>query len=80
MKTLSSYQKLKLEIENLNQDIYNLVRKSDTEEGIITKIKYEWIYNVEDDIWSGDTSHNNTFQGIFETKKVVGKITLNEIP
>ncbi len=75
MKRLSSYQKLKkrireLETDNtsLRSDIRNLVLKPNSPEG--KKVETEWRihYTVKDSMdrgmWWGDKSDNNEFSGL----------------
>ena len=48
MRKLNSYQKLKLENQNLKQDIFNLVMKEHELTGISTKVRYSMKFDFED--------------------------------
>ena len=61
MPKLTSYQKLKLENQKLKKDIFNLVRKENELDGIITKARYSIMYDTHDAImFGGQTSENNS--------------------
>jgi len=62
---LSSYQKLKKENERLRNEIYTLIRESETEKGIMLKMRYNIYYDQIDAIMMGSrTSDRTTFGGI----------------
>lgn len=55
MKTkTSSYQKLKLKIQNLEEDIYNMVEKEDEQLGMVTKLRYKLEYKMERQTYMGE--------------------------
>jgi hypothetical protein len=61
----TAYQKLKKENAKLKQDIYNLIRNSETPETKILKHKYEIMFQISDVVWAGDTlTQINKFSGI----------------
>ena len=61
----SSNQKLKIENERLRNEIYTLIRESETEKGIILKMQYNIYYDQIDAIMFGSrTPENTTFGGI----------------
>jgi hypothetical protein len=64
MRKLSSYQKLKKKITNLETDIYYLVEEPDTENGITVRLKYEMKYALDREVWRGSGSSTN-IQGLF---------------
>lgn len=64
-KRLSSYQRLKIENDRLRQDIYNLVRNSDSVIGIMTKKKYDVQYQLEDELLGGSTDSKSFLLGMF---------------
>ena len=45
---LNSYQKQKQRIKELEKDIYYLVVNKNTEEGVLTKLKYEIIFEIDE--------------------------------
>ena len=53
MEKLSSYQKLKKKISELEGDIYNLVENRDEVEGIKTRTKYVLKYDTMRAMWFG---------------------------
>lgn len=55
----SSYQKLKLENQKLQTDIYDLVRNADKYEGITAKAIYNLKYDTIDACWFGSISDIN---------------------
>lgn len=62
---LSSYQKLKKENEQLRDEIYTLVRESETTKGIMLKMQYNIHFDTIDAIMMGSrTSDKTTFGGI----------------
>ena len=62
----SSYQKLKIKNETLKQDIFNLIRKADKMEGLVTKAKYSIQYDKADVTMFGNvSSETDTFDGLF---------------
>jgi len=65
MKKVSSYQKLKIENQNLKNDIYNLVRERQKESGIIAKMKWDLKYRIDDELYSGSQSSDRSL-GIFK--------------
>ena len=61
MSKLTSYQKLKLENQELKKDIFNLVRKENELDGITTKARYSIMYDTHDAIMFGSrTTENNS--------------------
>jgi len=66
MSKLTSYQKLKLENQELKKDIFNLVRKENELDGITTKARYSIMYDTHDRIMFGSrtTDNNSKFSGI----------------
>lgn len=59
------YEKTKAENKELKQDIYNLIRKENKVEGIVVKIRWKMIFDIEDMIMLGDaTRTDGKFQGL----------------
>lgn len=55
MKTkLTTYQKQKLKIKELEKDIYNLVVNENLEDGVFTKLKYKVSYDIDKLIMCGN--------------------------
>lgn len=51
---MTSYQKLKARIAELENDIHTIVRKGDTVEGVATFLRYKMKYDINDAIWFGE--------------------------
>ena len=66
MSKLTSYQKLKLENQELKKDIFNLVRKENEIDGITTKARYSMMHDTHDAIMFGSRTMDNDsmFSGI----------------
>lgn len=64
-RRLSSYQKLKLENEELKKDIFLLLKKGDTVDGQLVKARYLLSYSFSDAVMFGDTGvSGNRYSGI----------------
>jgi len=63
-KIKEKYKLLKAENKNLRQDIYDLIRKENEEEGIVVKMRWNMLFNAEDMVWMGGENNTETkFQG-----------------
>ena len=59
------YEKTKAENKELKQDIYNLVRKENQDEGMTVKMRWKMVFDTEDMIMFGDaTNTDNQLQGL----------------
>ena len=64
-KIKEKYKLLKAENKKLQQDIYNLIRKENEEEGIVVRMRWTMIFNAEDILWMGGENNTDTkFQGL----------------
>ena len=59
---ISSYQKLKNQIEELEKeksllvnDIYHLIKEPEKLEGLMCKVKWKFKFDIDEMIWRGDT-------------------------
>ena len=58
------YEKIKARNKELEQDIYNLIRKENEADGMSTKVRWSMIFDTEDMLMRGDGNKtDNKFQG-----------------
>lgn len=65
---MTSYQKLKEKNAHLMQDIYAMIRKADTVEGVVIKSKYQLMFAMEDQVMAGSktTEEPAQFDGLIK--------------
>jgi 1-aminocyclopropane-1-carboxylate deaminase/D-cysteine desulfhydrase-like pyridoxal-dependent ACC family enzyme len=67
---MTSYQKLKAENAKLKHDIYTLIRKPNTMEGVLTNMQYDIMFSIEDMVWGGSfNTEHKTFDGFLSKIK-----------
>ena len=54
---LSSYQKLKNEVADLKQDLYNLTCSEDTLSYLKVRMKWQTYFEMEAALWFGDNTN-----------------------
>lgn len=63
---MTSYQRIKLENRKLKTDIYVLVMRNNTFEGISTRLSYEIIFKSNDAIMKGDVNKKPKLKGLYK--------------
>lgn len=53
---MTTYQKLKAENKQLKEDLFNILRRPDSDEGIIARSRHELMYDLNDVVWFGSVS------------------------
>lgn len=56
---LSSYQKLKKENSDMRIDIFNLIMHAEKESGIIAKLRWKTVFDLEQIMWMGSPTIEN---------------------
>ena len=78
LKRFTDYYNILEENKGLKQDIYHLVKESNSEKGTLTKMKYEIEFNLNNAVWFGGVGlseeiDKETFEGIWELASKLSK-------